>query len=98
MNENNNSGEHQDSMSLVMLISKFDRRYFGDMNTNPVLKVLGMAKLDAEVIDYTNFTMSTFIRMPYSNNWRVRTNKEAKPYLVHNCPTCTVPARFVEKI
>ena len=40
-----------------------------------MLDILSKANLDQKIIDYVNYTMNTFVRMPYSNNWRVRTQE-----------------------
>jgi len=47
-----------------------DIKYFGLMNTYPVLDVLWKANL-REFIPRVNKTMSTIVRMPYTNNWRI---------------------------
>ena len=64
-------------------------RYFGDKNSNPVLDLLAQAGANAEILDYVNYTMATYVRMPYSNNWRVNTLRSERS-LVANCPGCTV--------
>ena len=63
------------------------------MNKNPILDLLLVSNFDNETIDYTDYTMSTIIRMPYSNNWRVRSSNARRPYIASDCPSCTVPAR-----
>ena len=57
----------------VYLDVENDLRYFGRGNAGPVLDILSRAKFDRDMIDYVNYTMNSFVRMPYSNNWRVRT-------------------------
>ena len=57
----------------VYLDVENDLRYFGRGNAGPVLDILSRAKFDREMINYVNYTMNSFVRMPYSNNWRVRT-------------------------
>ena len=57
----------------VYLDVENDLQYFGRANAGPVLDILSRAKFDREMINYVNYTMNAFVRMPYSNNWRVRT-------------------------
>ena len=52
-----------------------DLQYFGRGNAEPVLNILSKAGVDQKMTDYVNYTMNTFVRMPYSNNWRVRTQE-----------------------
>jgi len=63
-----------------------DMQYFGDMNSEPVLDLL-WSNGRRDVMNYVNFTLSSLVRMPYTNNWRV-------PYLriTHDCSGCTIPA------
>ena len=62
------------------------QQYFGDMNSEPVLDLL-WSNGRRDVMNYVNFTLSSLVRMPYTNNWRV-------PYLriTHDCSGCTIPA------
>ena len=62
------------------------QQYFGNMNSEPVLDLL-WSNGRREVMNYVNYTLSSLVRMPYTNNWRV-------PYLgiSHDCSRCTVPA------
>ena len=62
------------------------QQYFGNMNSEPVLDLL-WSNGRRDVMNYVNFTLSSLVRMPYTNNWRV-------PYLriTHDCSRCTIPA------
>ena len=52
-----------------------DLRYFGKGNAEPVLSILSKAGISDKMLNYVNYTMNTFVRMPYTNNWRVRTQE-----------------------
>lgn len=54
--------------------------------------VLERAGFTDEYLNYVNYTMSTYVRMPYSNNWRAQTKKGRS--IRHDCPQCTTPARY----
>lgn len=60
-----------------------DSKYFGVMNIYPVLDLLWKHDLK-DYIARTNYTMSSIVRMPYTNNWRVGEIKR-------DCVRCTVP-------
>lgn len=64
--------------------------YFGKANSDPAVKVLDAAKVNPATIKYVINTMSNYIRMPYTNNWRVTSAGGRE--IVHNCPGCTTPA------
>ena len=66
-----------------------DIQYFGPMNSHPALTLLRQSGFDEESLHFANYTLSTIVRMPYSNNWRVH---EKTKYVRHDCPGCTVPA------
>ncbi len=68
-----------------------DLAYFGRGNSDPVLSILVSAGARDDILAYVNYTMSYFVRMPYTNNWRVtsRTGRSIK----HDCFPCTIPAR-----
>lgn len=83
-------GHNSDGPRNAYMDVNNDLAYFGDANSNPVLDLLIRAGATDEVLDYVNYTMSTYVRMPYSNNWRVATAANDRP-IVANCPGCTVP-------
>lgn len=56
------------------------------MNIGPVLDLL-WSNGRREVMNLQNYTLSNFIRMPYTNNWRVPALR-----ITHDCSRCTVPA------
>ena len=78
-----------DGPNNVYLDVDNDLQYFGRRNAEPVLKILLKAGLDQKTINYVNYTMNTFVRMPYSNNWRVRTQEGRR--IEHDCYECTSP-------
>jgi chitin disaccharide deacetylase len=67
-----------------------DLRYFGRGNSDPVLHILNSVGYEQNVLDYVNYTMSYFVRLPYSNNWRV--SKREGRSIRHDCFACTIPA------
>ena len=75
-------------LRFLSLISRpfLFQQYFGNMNSEPVLDLL-WSNGRRDVMNYVNFTLSSLVRMPYTNNWRV-------PYLriTHDCSRCTIPA------
>merc|ERR1712168_715157 len=69
-----------------------DLDYFGEKNSKPVLDVMrraiadwGQEKVVSHSINFVNFTMNTFVRLPYTNAWRVGDIRA-------DCASCTVPA------
>ena len=77
----------------VYLDVENDLRYFGRGNAGPALDILSRAKFGREMIDYVNYTMNTFVRMPYSDNWRVRLAEGRR--ITHDCYDCTVPGESI---
>merc|ERR1712112_701422 len=61
-----------------------DLDYFGEKNSKPVLDILRKSSA-SHAADYVKYTMNTFVRLPYTNAWRVNNIKA-------DCPSCTVPA------
>merc|ERR1711982_45974 len=61
-----------------------DLGYFGEKNSKPVLDILRKSSA-SHAADYVKYTMNTFVRLPYTNAWRVNNIKA-------DCPSCTVPA------
>lgn len=61
-----------------------DIKYFGIMNTYPILDMLWKADLKP-YIGPVNHTMTYYVRMPYTNNWRIGGQHR-------DCYHCTIPA------
>jgi len=61
-----------------------DLSYFGERNSRPVLDILSKSTVP-HAVNFVNYTMNTFARLPYTNAWRVE-------YIKADCPSCTVPA------
>eukprot|EP00095_Tigriopus_kingsejongensis_P012687 maker-scaffold22_size673200-snap-gene-4.22 protein:Tk12687 transcript:maker-scaffold22_size673200-snap-gene-4.22-mRNA-1 annotation:"polysaccharide deacetylase" len=66
-----------------------DLKYFGIMNTYPVLDILWKADMK-EFIGPVNHTMSYYVRLPYTNAWRAGNVKR-------DCYACTVPGSSGQK-
>ena len=62
------------------------QQYFGEMNIGPVLDLL-WSNGRRDLMNINNYTLSHFIRMPYTNNWRIPNLR-----ITHDCSRCTVPA------
>ena len=56
------------------------------MNIGPVLDLL-WSNGRRDLMNINNYTLSHFIRMPYTNNWRIPNLR-----ITHDCSRCTVPA------
>jgi len=72
-----------------------DLQYFGEMNAQPVLDVMhkataewGEAKVVPHAINFVNYSINSFVRLPYTNAWRVQLGELD---IKADCPTCTVP-------
>ena len=65
---------------------KYFQQYFGEMNIGPVLDLL-YTNGRRDMMNLNNYTLSHFIRMPYTNNWRIPSMR-----IEHDCSRCTVPA------
>ena len=48
-----------------------DIQYFGRMNIDPTISVLREAGVDQHALDQIRAAMTDYIRLPYTNNWRI---------------------------
>ena len=50
---------------------KDDSQYFSKMNIDPAIALLREAGMDQHVLDQVTATMTDYIRLPWTNNWRM---------------------------
>lgn len=62
-----------------------DLNYFGPLSIKPVLDLLRLNGFE-KYIDVTNKTMTEWVRLPYTNSWRLKSGFRA------DCFSCTVPS------
>nr|XP_040581447.1 LOW QUALITY PROTEIN: chitin disaccharide deacetylase-like [Lepeophtheirus salmonis] len=74
------------SVSNAYLSVEKDKTFFGKRNIMPILE-----STDNDLIEFTNFTMFHYIRLPYTNNWRVPAINEGQKPIVSDCVSCTTP-------
>ncbi|TRY63248.1 hypothetical protein TCAL_05770 [Tigriopus californicus] len=72
-----------------------DISYFGPRNAAPALYLLKKAGFEEATINFVNYTLNYFVRMPYSNNWRVGLDNGRA--ISADCLECTVPASSSRK-
>ena len=60
-----------------------DLSYFGEANISPVLDLMWSARAKENDLAVVNTTMSSLVRMPYTNAWRMGR-------IHHDCFPCTV--------
>ena len=76
----------KDFSRFSTLVKKYFQQYFGEMNIGPVLDLL-YTNGRRDMMNLNNYTLAHFIRMPYTNNWRIPSMR-----IEHDCSRCTVPA------
>jgi len=63
-----------------------DMQYFGSMNAEPVMDLL-WSNGRRDSMNFVNHTLNSYVRMPYTNNWRIPSMR-----VHHDCSRCTIPA------
>ena len=82
MKHNSQHGQHDPKNGYQDLTR--DLGYFGQANLDPVLELMRNSGMrDENMMGFVNHTMSTIVRMPYTNAWRIGRVK-------HDCFQCTV--------
>ena len=71
---------------MYFLKSNSFQQYFGSMNAEPVMDLL-WSNGRRDSMNFVNHTLNSYVRMPYTNNWRIPSMR-----VHHDCSRCTIPA------